>query len=90
MFSRLIPYRTDEDIRQLISFYDEQAFIDMPYWLRNTIIARNIRFRRRQPTELEMWETIADAREHRILNNEKTLEDYKDKYFRGRQFNIFA
>jgi hypothetical protein len=39
-----------------------------------------IRRQRRFPTELEQWETVSDAREHRITNNELTLKDYKDKY----------
>lgn len=88
--TRLIPYRTDEDIRQLVTYYDEQGFTDMPYLLRETIKSRSITFVRRDPTELEMWETNSDAREHRILNNEKTLEDYIDKYKRGKSFNILA
>ena len=90
MLSRLVPYRSDNDIRQLVSQYDEQSFQDMPYWLRETVKARSVTFTRRQPTELEMWETNNDAREHRIMNNEKTLEDYKDKYLHGKSFNILV
>ena len=41
---------------------------------------RRIPIPKRQPTEAEMWETVSDAQEHRIMNNERTLQDIKDKY----------
>jgi hypothetical protein len=85
----LIPYCTNEDIDRYISMYDEQAFQDMPYWLRETVRHRELTYTSREPTELEQWETVSDAREHRILNNEKTMQDFKDKYKHGKSFNNF-
>jgi len=83
------PYLTDEEIVCYLSEYDEQGFEALPSWLQQELQVRHITFQRREPTELEKWETIADAREHRILNNEKTIKDYMDKYKRGKPFHTF-
>jgi hypothetical protein len=32
------------------------------------------------PTEMQEWETVNDAKEHRIMNKELTIKDYLDKY----------
>ncbi len=90
MSNKLIPYRSDDDIKRMVNKYDEYAFDDLPYQLRQSIINRSITFPTRKPTELEMWETNEDAREHRHMNKQLTLEDYKDKYKRGRVFNLYA
>ena len=42
----------------------------------------------REPTEFERNETIADAKEHRYMHNELTMQDYKDKY-NGKQFKLY-
>jgi hypothetical protein len=90
MLNKFVPYRTDNDVRKLVSYYDEQAFQDIPAMLRQAVISRYITFPTRQPTEQEKLETVGDARMHRILNNEKTIEDYKDKYLHGKTFNFLA
>jgi len=87
MMSKLIPYRTDEDIKQLITQFDEYAFDDLPKELQSTIRSRTITFNRREPTEIEQWETKSDALEHRVLNKELTLEDYINKYKHGKDYN---
>ena len=38
----------------------------------------------------ELQETNKDAREHRIMNNERNIEDFKDHYKRGKHFNILT
>jgi hypothetical protein len=86
--SKMMPVHTDQDILRYVSEYDEQSFADMPDWLCVQMQVREFIFGPREPTELEQWETVADAREHRIMNNEKTLQDYKDKYFKGKSFTI--
>ena len=86
----LIPYRSDEELVQELTEYDELGYEDVPYLLRQALEGRNIIFQRREPTELEVWETNKDAAEHRHINNERNLEDFKDKYLRGKIFNIFA
>lgn len=87
--SLMAPHRTDKDIVMILSQYDECSFTQLPSWLRLQLQVRDIKFPRREPTEYEQWETVSDAREHRITNNEKTLEDYKDKYLKGKPFHIF-
>jgi hypothetical protein len=86
--SHMMPVHTDQDIIRFVSHYDEQAFEDMPDWLQLELQVRQFKFGPREPTDLEKWETVRDAREHRIMNNEKTLEDYKDKYKKGKSFTI--
>ena len=86
----LIPYRSDEELVQELTEYDELGYEDVPYLLRQALEGRNIIFQRREPTELEVWETNKDAAEHRHINNERNLDDFKDKYLRGKIFNIFA
>ena len=78
--SKMMPYMTDEEIMFELSHYDEQAFDDLPSWLQQELQVRQIPIPKRQPTEIEMWETVSDAQEHRIMNNERTLQDIKDKY----------
>jgi hypothetical protein len=84
----LIPYRSDEELVQLVNDYDEYAFQDLPAQLKLALRSRDIMFRRREPTEQERNETIIDAKEHRHLNNELTLKDYFDKY-QGKQFTLY-
>ena len=79
---------TDSEVTMYLSEYDERGFEAIPAWLRHEIRARQLTFPRRDPTPQEMDETIRDAREHRIVNNEKTLEDYIDKYKHGKSFDI--
>lgn len=78
----LIPYQSDYDIVVILTEYDEQAFSDMPYWLRNTINARSITFDRRDPTPQEIEETIQDGIDHRLAYNERNIDDFKRKYMR--------
>jgi len=84
----LIPYRSDEELVTLVNEYDEYAFQDLPSEIQTALKSRNIMFRRREPTEYERNETISDAREHRHLNNELTIQDYKDKYS-GKHFKLY-
>jgi hypothetical protein len=86
----LIPYRTDIELAFELTDYDELGYQDIPYMLRQQIESRTLMFKRREPTELEVWETNKDAKEHRHINNERTLDDFKDTYQRGKHFNLFA
>ena len=88
--SRLAPHFTDDQLAFELMKYDEAAFSDVPENIRTLIIARNMTFDKREPTELEMWETVEDAREHRITNKELTIKDYLDYYRNGKSFTIGA
>jgi len=70
--------------------YDELGFEELPEWLRHEIRSRDLPIPRREPTELEMWEAEKDAKEHRILHNELTIEDIKGKYMRQQPLTIFT
>jgi len=80
------PYMTDRELNLALSEYDEHGFEDIPQWMQQELITRNLPEFKRHPTEQEKEETISDARRHRISNNEKTIEDFKDKYLRGIPF----
>ena len=86
----LIPYLTYDGLVTALDEYAELGYEDVPYELRQHIESRNIVFQRRAPTELEVWESNKDAKEHRHMNNERTLDDFKDTYQRGKHFNLFA
>ena len=88
--SRLAPHFTDDQLAFELMKYDEAAFSDVPENIRTLIIARQMTFDKREPTELEKWETVEDAREHRITNKELTIKDYLDYYRNGKSFTIGA
>jgi len=88
--NKVKPYMTDEEIKRHLAAYDESGFDDLPSWLQSELKVRQLVFKKRQPTELEQWETVSDAREHRIVNKELTQEDYKDKYMKGRSITIIT
>ena len=79
---------SDEEVNRHLSEYGDSGYDDLPDWLRSEVRSRNLLYEKRQPTDIEKWETVSDAREHRITNNELTLQDYKDKYLNGRNFTI--
>ena len=82
------PYITDEEVNRELEEHGDRGFDKLPDWVKEELKARNLLFQVRQPTELEMWETVADAREHRIMNKQLTISDYQDKYIRGKSFAI--
>ena len=88
--NKVRPYMTDEEVKRYLAEYSESGFDDLPNWLQTELRARQLVFEKRQPTELEQWETVSDAREHRIANKELTQEDYKDKYMRRKSLTLIA
>ena len=78
--SRLIGYKTDEELVRHLWHYDELGFQDIPEWLREGIKSRGITFKRRQPTPQEQRETEDDAKYHRLTHNEPNIEDFYHKY----------
>ena len=87
--SRRYPkYMTDEEVNRALEEYGDRGFDRLPSWLQHELRVRNLTWEPRSPTDLEAWDTIADAREHRIIHNELTIKDYQDKYKRGKPFTI--
>lgn len=84
------PEITNEKVIELLDGYDELAFDQLPYWLRETVKARGIVFKQHQPDQVAMWDTVDDAREHRIMNNELTIQDFIDKYTKRQSLSIFT
>ena len=73
-------YMSDTEIWLELQEYGDIGYEDMPKWLKNELIARQLTFDTRQPTIQEMLETEQDAKEHRLFNNEMNLDDYKERY----------
>ena len=88
--NKVKPYMSDEEVSRYLAEYDESGFDDIPNWLQQELKARNLQIPKRWPTDMEKWETVGDAREHRIVNKELTQEDYKDKYFKGKSITIIT
>ena len=88
--TKIKPYMTDEELMKALSEYDEVGFDDLPSWIQDELRARNLTFDSRRPTELEQWETVSDAREHRIVNKELTIKDYLDKYKHGKSLTLIT
>jgi hypothetical protein len=83
-------YLTDEELSAYLSEYDERGYDDLPQFLQDELQYRNLLIPTRNPTELEIWETVKDAREHRIMNKELILQDYKDKYMKGKSLTLIT
>lgn len=83
-----ISYMTDIEVSVALLDYDDVGYEDVPDWLRSELESRNMLVARRKPTELEQWDTVADAREHRIVNKELTIQDYVDKYKHGKSLTL--
>jgi hypothetical protein len=81
-------YMTDEEVQRYLTEYGDRGYNRLPSWLKDEMKGRNLPCSTRQPTELEQWETVADAREHRIVNKELIIADYQDKYIKGRPLTI--
>lgn len=88
--TKLKPYMTDEEVNEHLAEFGERGFDDIPSWLRHEIKARNLIYKKRIATESEQWETVEDAREHRITNKELTIKDYLNKYKRGQSITLIT
>ena len=84
----LIRIYSDEELMNQLDYYNELGWEDIPDELQKSITSRTLLATKRTPTEQEQWETIADAREHRIMNKELTMKDYMDKYKYNKPFTI--
>lgn len=83
-------YLSDEELSAYLSEYNERGFDDLPQFLQDELHARQLPVTTRNPTELEQWETINDAREHRIMNKELTIEDYHDNLVKGKSLTLIT
>lgn len=83
-----ITYSSFDSVYQHLMDNDENSFEDLDRDVQKYLIVNNIMWPAREPTEQEMEETIADAKEHRLTNNERLISDFQDKYKTGKTFNI--
>jgi len=72
----------------LLSRYNEQGFNDMPKWIKDQFLIRVTYLKPRQATEIEQWETVSDALEHRIVHKELTISDYYNTIVKGKSHTI--
>jgi len=85
--SKIKPYMTNEEVNVALTEFGDVGYDDLPSWLKHELIARGLQFPKREPTDLERWETIMDATEHRIMNKELAIEDYINHYTGKRNYN---
>ena len=85
--NKIRPYMEDEEVRKALLEYDDLGYQDLPDWLQRELRARDLPHKIRRPTELEQWETVSDAREHRIVNKELNIQDYLDHYTGKKDYN---
>ena len=83
-------HMTNEEVVIWLDEYGDRGYEDLPAWLKAEMLARNLTWRPRKPTELEMWETVKDAREHRIVNKQLDLKDYIDKYVKNKDIETIT
>jgi hypothetical protein len=81
-----MPIVSDVELNEALSDYEEHSFDKIPQWIRKELRLRNLPEFIRKPTQVEMQDTMSDARIHRITHNEKTIEDFQDKYKLGIPF----
>ena len=74
------PYMENEELLSHLSEYDESGFSNLPKWMRHELSARNLSFGPREPTRYEAKLAEPDAREHRRLYHEETLDDLYEHY----------
>ena len=84
---KIRPYMEDEEVRRYLRDYEDLGFTDLPDWLQHELKARDLPHEIRMPTEFEQWETVSDAREHRIVSKELSIQDYIDHYTGKRNYN---
>ena len=84
---KIRPYMEDEEVREALRDYEDLGYADLPDWLQRELRARDLPHEIRRPTDLEKWETVSDAREHRIVNQELSIQDYIDHYTGKRNYN---
>ncbi len=86
--SRLKPHMSDEEVNNHLVEYSDLGFDDLPAWLKAELRIRKLPIPRREATNSEKMATVFDAREHRIVNHELTITDYKDKYMHARSLTL--
>ena len=84
---KIRPYMEDEEVRRYLRDYEDLGYEDLPDWLQRELRARDLPHEVRRPTDIEKWETVSDAREHRIVSKELSIQDYIDHYTGKRNYN---
>ena len=84
---KIRPYMEDEEVREALRDYEDLGFEDLPDWLQRELGARDLPHESRRPDDIEKWDTVSDAREHRIVNKELSIQDYIDHYTGKRDYN---
>ena len=84
---KMRPYMEDEEVRRYLRDYEDLGYEDLPDWLQRELRARDLPHEVRRPTDIEKWETVSDAREHRIVSKELSIQDYIDHYTGKRNYN---
>ena len=84
------PYMTDVEVSNALERYEDMGYDKLPAWLKREMDARQLPIHKRHPDDVDKIIAEPDAREHRIMNKELTIQDYVNKYKRGQSLTLIT
>jgi hypothetical protein len=84
------PYMTDVEVSNALERYEDMGYDRLPAWLKREMDARQLPIHKRHPDDVDKIIAEPDAREHRIMNKELTIQDYVNKYKRGQSLTLIT
>ena len=84
------PYMTDVEVSNALERYEDMGYDKLPAWLKREMDSRQLPIHKRHPDDVDKIIAEPDAREHRIMNKELTIQDYVNKYKRGQSLTLIT
>ena len=84
------PYMTDVEVSNALERYEDMGYDKLPAWLKREMDARQLPIHKRHPDDVDKIIAEPDAREHRIMNKELTIQDYVNKYKHGQSLTLIT
>ena len=84
------PYMTDVEVSNALERYEDMSYDKLPAWLKREMDARQLPIPKRHPDDVDKVIAEHDAREHRIMNRELTIQDYVNKYKHGQSLTLIT
>ena len=84
------PYMSDVEVSNALEKYEDMGYDKIPGWLKQEMLSRQLPIPKRHPDEVDKIIAEPDAREHRIMHNELTIQDYVNKYKRGQSLTLIT
>lgn len=81
-------YISNVELADALADYSNHGFDDLPDWIRYELRTRQLTFDTRRPESYERSVTNADLLEHKITNNELTINDYNFLAKKGMKYHV--